>query len=239
MVYYCLYESMTDFEVPYTLETKPPTSPDRFGNLRSGSFLVSPQGIETLKLHKIEPQLLFGKVDQLREMLDRDGTLQKALDEGMELRPYEAGEYSRLYRLDFDGHQYIVKIPSQKHHTPHTPYSQHMLQKQAIANDLETQLSELQITVPKPLIASDDFYLEEYTEGRLPYLTGEDHIYDTLNKARGILSTYLQTAKQKEPEIWANTGIEIVPPYERIHTMRVRPDGTLSWVAPVFNTSLK
>jgi hypothetical protein len=230
---------MSDLEATIPSEIPRLPSPDRFGNFRSGKFLISPHGKDALTQHKIDPQLLFGKIDHLREMLDQDGALKTAHESGMELQRYEAGEYSRLYRLDFDGHQYIVKIPSQKHHTPHTPYSQHMLQKQAIAKDLETQLSELQITVPKPLIASDDFYLEEYTEGRLPYLTGEDHIYDALNKARGILSTYLQTAKQKEPEIWANTGIEIVPPYERIHTMRVRPDGMLSWVAPVFNTSLK
>lgn len=238
MVYYYLYESMTDFEVPHTLEAKPPTSPDRFGNLRSGSFLVSPQGIETLKLHKIEPQLLFGKVDQLREMLDRDGTLQKALDDDMELRPYEAGEYSRLYRLTFHDRDYVVKVPSQKHHTPHVPYTQHMRQKQAITADLGPELADLGITLPTPLIASDNFYLEEYVQGRLPLLTSEDRIYDALNKARGVLATYLQTARQQEPEIWDHTGIETIPPYERIHTMRVKPDGSLSWVAPVFNTSL-
>lgn len=238
MVYYCLYESMTDFEVPHTLEAKPPTSPDRFGNLKSGSFLVSPQGNETLKLHRIEPQILFGKVDRLREMLDRDGTLQKALDDDMELRPYEAGEYSRLFRLTFHDRDYVVKVPSQKHHTPQAPYTQHMRQKQAISADLGQRLAELNITLPTPLVASDKFYLEEYVQGRLPLLMGEDQIYDALNKARGILTTYLPIAKQQEPDIWDRTGIETIPPYERIHTMRVKPDGSLSWVAPVFNTSL-
>lgn len=229
---------MTDVEISYAPEMRPPASPDRFGNLKFGSFLISPQGDETLKLHKIEPQTLFGKVDRLREMLDQDGSLQKVLEDDMELQPYEAGEYSRLYRLTYDGRDYVVKVPSQKHNTPHAPYTQHMRQKQAISEDLRPQLTELNITLPTPLIASDNFYLEEYVQGRLPFLTGEEQIYDVLNKARGVLGTYLQTARQQEPDIWDRTGIETVPPYERIHTMRVKPDGSLSWVAPVFNTSL-
>lgn len=230
---------MTDIETPVTPDLAHRTTPDRFGNVRIGEFLTSKFGADTLSRLALTPQWLQQRATHMISMLDADYRITSTSQDGMDIAQYEVGEYSRLFLVTIGEDRFIAKIPAQKHDTPHEPYTQHMKQKQAITQDIGAVLRDRHITLPTPLFASDSFYLEEFTDGVLPPLDNDTSARSALDFARHTLMQYLQSASLNEPEIWDNTGVEFVPPFERIHTMRIRPDGSFSWVAPVYAKSVR
>ncbi len=230
---------MTDIEHPALYDHDPQLAPDRFGNLQLGEFLVSELGVNLLARCSRSPQQIHRTVTDMISLLDGDYRLRSTVRDGMSLEPYQVGEYSRLFLVTIGEERYIAKIPAQKHDTPQAPYTQHMKQKQAIDLDLGSRLRRQHIFLPQPLFATEHFYLEEYTDGELPPIIGDDAARHALTFARGELSEYLKEVSRSESELWNNTGIEFVPPFERIHTMRVRQDGSFSWVAPVYTKSLR
>jgi hypothetical protein len=223
------------------------TSPEKSYNDRENeenkaALLVSPKGEAFIKanlgiLQDIDRGLQSLNVEEKRGSVNSDlseidlGNGRKL--EALTIPGKTEGSQSVVFLLQTETGKYAVKV--MKHipieSTPISqPYSNEMLQTQAIALDLRDELAQQDIEMPTFLFASGQVSCTEFVEGECPQ---PDEWAPHISRIHPQIASYIAAQREQGNTLWNGTTLDFYQPHAYMEDRLVlrtdnvikRPDG--------------
>ncbi len=232
------------------IEIDPFTGRDRFGNRvvssnrlayrdqegrsSKAALLITPDGEAFLKSN---PGLLTKLDHALREVGPRIqdkkyrvGRAPFELQPGYTLHYMDGGGQSEVFRLTTPTGTYVIKV-----HVCfsklHQPYTNELLQMQALATERKAELAELGIAFPRTLFASGQVLCQEFVPKEIQV---SDEFAATNYAMAVIADDYIAEQKRNQNDLWTDIHVDkvhkktILP----LSNYRQRTDGSLLWIDP-------
>jgi hypothetical protein len=156
------------------------------------------------------------------------------LGNGRSLQFVMSGGQSQFYILKVNEKKYAIKIHlteiTEGNRKIDQPYINEMLQTQAVATDLKSDLEKISVKMSSFLFASGQVSCTEYEEeeGNRPMLT-----YEFLDRLHFIVGKYLNKKQQKEGDpLWDNIKLDFNGNIEEMaRNFITKKDGAV-WIDP-------
>ncbi len=198
---------------------------DKNDHMVRAGILISPLGESLIKDNPGILKLIdFGLSKKQRKV---------SLGVNIELLYKIHGTQSLVFILKISGKSYAIKTPNVTEGDPGLgqPYINEMLQTQALASDLKSDLEKIGIQMQTFYFASGQVSCTQFEEDSLERLDDKD--YQKLEQLWFLVTSYLNKQQIEGNELWK--GIELDNPTNPSTAKRnfiKRKDGVLVWVDP-------